>query len=149
MEDDVIPGNYGMKDQVLALRWVQENIANFGGDPGKVTIFGESAGGISTGYHILSPMSKGLFHKAILQSGTPLLRVGSSAPGLIRKRTEAVATMAGCQGDSSEDILNCLKKLPATYLVELHNKFFVSITKSYRARLKCFSYFYSEYYCQL
>lgn len=122
-EDDVIPGNYGLKDQVLALRWVQENIAKFGGDPGQVTIFGESAGGASTGYHLLSPLSKGLFHKAILQSGTPLCRWAVAPPGLIRKRTEAVAVIAGCHFNTSEEILNCLKQLPANYIVELHNKF--------------------------
>ncbi|VVC41625.1 Carboxylesterase type B, conserved site,Carboxylesterase, type B,Carboxylesterase type B [Cinara cedri] len=123
-EDDVIPGNYGMKDQVMVLRWVRENIANFGGDPEQVTIFGESAGGASTGYHLLSPMSKGLFQKAILQSGTPLCCWALSSPGIIRKRTEAVATIAGCYANSSLEILNCLKKIPAFYLVELHNKLF-------------------------
>jgi len=58
-EDDVLPGNYGMKDQVLALEWVKKNVDKFGGDPTRVTIFGESAGGASVGLHLLSPMSKG------------------------------------------------------------------------------------------
>lgn len=59
-EDDILPGNYGMKDQVLALEWVKSNIEKFGGDPNKVTIFGESAGSVSVGLHLLSPMSKGI-----------------------------------------------------------------------------------------
>lgn len=57
--DSFAPGNYGMKDQVEALRWVQKNIAAFGGDPSSVTISGESAGGASIGLHLLSPMSRG------------------------------------------------------------------------------------------
>ncbi|XP_050428100.1 juvenile hormone esterase-like [Adelges cooleyi] len=124
-EDEVIPGNFGMKDQVMALRWVKENIGHFGGDPSSVTIFGESAGGASTGYHLLSPMSKGLFHKAILQSGTPLCRWAVSAPGLIRQRTEAAATIAGCNIDDSETILECMKSLPASVITNLYVKLFV------------------------
>jgi carboxylesterase type B len=54
-----VPGNNGMKDQVMALRWVQKNIAKFGGNPNRVTIFGESAGGASVHFHLLSPLSKG------------------------------------------------------------------------------------------
>jgi len=62
-ENDDLPGNYGMKDQVLSLKWVQKNINKFGGDPNKVTIFGESAGSASVGLHLLSPMSKGKIYE--------------------------------------------------------------------------------------
>lgn len=65
-----IPGNAGLKDQSMALRWVKENIASFGGDPDSITVGGESAGGASAHFQCISPMSEGLFNRAIIQSGT-------------------------------------------------------------------------------
>jgi para-nitrobenzyl esterase len=64
-----VSGNYGMLDQIAALQWVKRNIAKFGGDPSRITIFGESAGGMSVGILVASPLAKGLFARAILESG--------------------------------------------------------------------------------
>ncbi len=63
-----VSGNYGFLDQIESLKWVQDNIANFGGDPDNVTIFGESAGGTSVAALCATPLAKGLFHRAIAQS---------------------------------------------------------------------------------
>ncbi|KAJ8963269.1 hypothetical protein NQ318_018736 [Aromia moschata] len=71
-EDEASPGNYALKDQILALKWVKENIHSFGGDPGKITLFGESAGSAAVSYLLQSPLTKNLYHRAILQSGTSL-----------------------------------------------------------------------------
>jgi carboxylesterase type B len=67
--DGTLKGNAGMLDQVMALEFVRDNIANFGGDPNRVTVFGQSAGGGSAAMHMLSPLSFGLVHQAICESG--------------------------------------------------------------------------------
>ncbi|XP_047475843.1 cholinesterase 2-like isoform X2 [Penaeus chinensis] len=108
-EDEVMPGNFGMKDQVMALRWVQDNIHSFGGDAARVTIFGESAGGASVHLHMLSPKSKGLFSRAIMHSGSAL------APWAYREQfksvTEEVCKSVGCaEGLNSQEILACLQQ---------------------------------------
>ncbi|XP_038168410.1 pyrethroid hydrolase Ces2e-like isoform X2 [Arvicola amphibius] len=100
-------GNWGYLDQVAALRWVQQNIAHFGGNPDLVTIFGESAGGASVSSHVVSPLSKGLFHRAIMQSGVAVL------PGLISSSSEVVygtvANLSDCAAVDTETLVRCLR----------------------------------------
>ena len=73
-------GNYGLYDQLTTIQWVHDNIASFGGDPDNVTIMGQSAGAMSVQQHCLSPLSEGLFHKAVMSSGGGVSRMLSSSP---------------------------------------------------------------------
>ncbi|XP_030848931.1 cholinesterase 2-like [Strongylocentrotus purpuratus] len=104
--DGEIPANLGLFDQREALKWVQENIAAFGGDPGRVTIFGESAGGASVNFHLVSPLSAGLFRGAILQSGNALCEIGYA--DLVEKTFE-FGKGAGCDFNNSKDLVDCLR----------------------------------------
>lgn len=100
-------GNYGLQDQQAALRWVRDNIAAFGGDPGKVTIAGESAGGMSVCDHLVAPESSGLFRAAIIQSGPCQAQLALPAAERI---SEDYARDAGC-GDPAT-AASCLRALP-------------------------------------
>ncbi|KAH9408269.1 hypothetical protein TYRP_011940 [Tyrophagus putrescentiae] len=108
-----VPPNLGLHDQILALKWVQENIAAFGGDPSKVTIFGESAGGMSVGALVLSPLARGLFKRAIAQSGVPLAFTDSLEQSL--ERTKRFAPKVNCSVDKDlQATVQCIKgKTPA------------------------------------
>jgi para-nitrobenzyl esterase len=95
-------GNFGTLDMILALQWVQENIAAFGGDPGKVTIFGESAGGTDVFTLLLSPQAQGLFHRAIAQSG------GTHLSSVVEAEHFADDPEPGDEASSNEVILKLL-----------------------------------------
>ena len=104
-------GNYGLMDQQAALRWVQANIRRFGGNPHNVTIAGESAGGLSVLAQMVSPGSRGLFQKAIIQSGAFALNQQPLAAA--ETAGEAFAAKAGCPDQTAA----CLRKLPVADLV--------------------------------
>ncbi|KAG9352615.1 hypothetical protein JZ751_021029, partial [Albula glossodonta] len=118
--DEHSPGNYGLLDQVAALQWVQENIHYFGGDPGLVTIFGESAGGVSVSLQVLSPLSSGLFHHAIAESGTAVMDTVLSPDPL--PIAQIVGNMSGCDLTSPKTIVDCIMQLPAEDIINNSEK---------------------------
>lgn len=91
-----IPANLGLHDQLLGLKWVNENIDSFGGDPGRVTIFGESAGSMSVGALVLSPLAKGFFTRAIAESGAPSVEAITESVARSVEKTKAYASKLNC-----------------------------------------------------
>lgn len=147
------PGNFGLKDQVEVLKWVKENIATFGGDPKRcvlvvrskqglffkfhnfpvgnsssVTVFGESAGGASVTYLMLSPLAKGLFTKAIAQSGAYFNPWAQPAhDGIAARRATKLAEIVGCgKSNDWKQTISCLRSAPAEDIIGASQKFFVS-----------------------
>ncbi|KAL8576488.1 hypothetical protein ACOMHN_003046 [Nucella lapillus] len=121
IQDSPLTGNYGMLDQVEALKWVKANIAHFGGDPERITIDGHSAGGCSVGLLMLSPLSKGLFTSVIEQSGSPFAHWAvnrhQSSPSLYIKM---FLTAMGCSGNLTTPLLKrCLQQLPSDIVQEV------------------------------
>ncbi|XP_046434785.1 juvenile hormone esterase-like isoform X1 [Neodiprion fabricii] len=116
LDHEVAPGNLGMKDQVAGLKWVRENIGKFGGDPKNITIFGHSAGGSSVHYHLLSPLSKGLFEKAIAHSG-----VAFNPWASVSKTVELAHRLVKHFGKDTKDphkIVEFLRTIPALELAK-------------------------------
>ena len=114
-----LKGNYGMLDQVAALKWIQDNIAAFGGDPNKVTIAGQSSGAASVALHMMSPLSEGLFHQAILQGGgvtSPFAAYTSKDPNYGKQYLEKLNCASG-------DILTCLRSKTVEEFLEATDSF--------------------------
>ncbi|XP_022907877.2 venom carboxylesterase-6-like [Onthophagus taurus] len=106
-QDEVLPGNLGLRDQAMALNWIKENILDFGGNPNSVTLTGLSAGGSSVHFHYFSPLTRGLFHRGISISGTVL------GPSKIQEnpleKTGMVAKSLNCFNENTRIMIDCMK----------------------------------------
>ncbi|XP_075214239.1 esterase E4-like [Lycorma delicatula] len=120
--DKEAPGNFGFKDQVAVLRWVRQNVKHFGGDPERVTVYGHSSGGASVHFHLLSPMSKGLFHKAISGSGI-MYMLYPDTTGAIIEHTKLLGEFVKCPTDVTALLVKCLQQLPVDELFRELEKF--------------------------
>ncbi|XP_061177985.1 cocaine esterase-like [Saccostrea echinata] len=138
LDEVFVKGNYGLWDQMLALQWVKDNIEDYGGDPKKVTVFGESAGGFSVGLLSLIPKNKGLFHRIILQSGTANspLAIGST-----RKSSDIITDKVGCNGNTKPElIIKCMRNLSVDYIMHAVSNFAKeSLTSIHRLIINVFT----------
>jgi len=120
-------GNYGVMDQLAALKWIQSNIAQFGGDPDKVTAFGYSAGGKSVLALMVSPLAEGLFHRAIVQSGGIRIaqvtqHLSTTLPGHPSLESEGEAMAAYFNLEQSDDVVAALRDLDADTILDYANR---------------------------
>lgn len=118
VEEQGAAGNYGLMDQRAALEWVRDNIAAFGGDPRRVTLFGQSAGAQDALLQLFSPATRGLFQRVIAESpGSPSLLMGVNDLDQQERYATARARSAGCEGPDPVALLACLRALPADSLL--------------------------------
>ncbi|XP_057609508.1 carboxylesterase 5A isoform X2 [Chionomys nivalis] len=120
--DQHAPGNWAFQDQLAALLWVKENIKFFGGNPDSVTLFGGSAGAISISSLILSPLSTGLFHRAIMESGVAIIPNLKGLDDEKRNDLQVVADVCGCSVLDSQAMLKCLREKSSLELLSLGKK---------------------------
>ena len=111
--DSAAPGNFGMLDQVEALKWIKGNIANFGGNPRKVTIFGISTGGTSVSLHLMSPLSKGLFHQAIAESGVDFSPFAIQPTSFGLRFAKELAQKLDCATGNHNAMIICIREKDA------------------------------------
>nr|CAD7196201.1 unnamed protein product [Timema douglasi] len=128
VEGSDVVANNGLRDQVMALRWVRDNISQFGGDPHNVTIFGESAGATSVHALLLAPSSEGLFHKAIAQSGTVLLCQLKST--VSNQRAFRLGKALGCETKDPQTLVEFLRTIPDQEIILAQGKALTDVEKS-------------------
>ncbi|KAK6015635.1 Carboxylesterase, partial [Ostertagia ostertagi] len=114
----IAPGNVGMLDQQLALYWIRDNIFNFGGNPSRITLFGESAGAASIVAHLIAPGSENLFKNGILQSGSLDNKWSMDSPSRALDKSQQLAYLVGCNRTQMKDTIACLRASPAQLLVD-------------------------------
>ncbi|XP_046746501.1 esterase E4-like [Diprion similis] len=129
--DAVASGNWGLKDQVLALKWVQTNIKYFGGDPDQVTLFGESSGAVSVHLLTMTDITIGLFHRYITESGSALATWAYRPSGPYAGRAFDLGKYVGCSNKSTDSLIECLRTVDIVDILGSSSKF--NIWKSYPA----------------
>ncbi|XP_026696480.2 carboxylesterase 1C-like [Ciona intestinalis] len=120
-------GNMGFFDQLKAMEWVKHNIKVFGGNPDNVTLFGQSAGALSVGYHVMSPLSRGYFHRAISHSGTATMPISMIKTGYAKFRNFMLESLNITTTDPDE-MVAALKKVSATEIMEAQTAAFMKCT---------------------
>ncbi|XP_067654002.1 cholinesterase-like [Haliotis asinina] len=122
LDANTVPGNMGLMDQRLAIKWVHDNIQNFGGDSNRITLFGQSAGAGSVSHHLLSPLSQPFFTSAIIQSGSPLTSWDLLTAKEAQTHANAIAKKANCTNiHTNAEIYECLNEQKPESLIILQN----------------------------
>lgn len=119
-----------MYDQLMAIQWIKNNAKQFEGDPDNIVLFGQSAGALSISFHMISPLSKNLFRRAILQSGSAYHPIYSDKNEVLSMGCQAIAKMLGCADEKEtlknnpKKIVDCMKALPSKAFSDTDLTFF-------------------------